>query len=250
MSVRILGMRVDDTSYARATQKVVDWAMEGGSHIVCVANVHMVMEVYDSPDFRELVNSADLVTPDGMPLVWAMRRMGYANQQRVYGPELTLRVVHAAAEKGLPVGFYGGTPGTLEHMVNNLTKEWPKLKVAFQYSPPFRMLTPEEGAQIVDEINASGARVLFVGLGCPKQERWMAAHRGRVRAVMLGVGAAFDLHAKARKQAPRWVQRAGLEWLFRLFQEPRRLWKRYLYHNPRFIALLLMQLSGFKSFES
>lgn len=248
-AARILGMRVDPLSYEEATEKVLTWAVAGESRYVCVANVHMTMEAYDAPDFCRIVNAADLVTPDGMPLVWMLRRLGVPDQERVYGPELTLRVCEAAAREGIPVGFYGGRPEALEGLVRNLKARFPGLKVAYAYSPPFRPLTPEEDARIVEEINASGARILFVGLGCPKQERWMAEHKGRVQAVMLGVGAAFDFHAGRVRQAPVWMQRAGLEWLFRLGQEPRRLWRRYLKHNPRFLLLAFLQLTGMRRFS-
>lgn len=238
--VSVLGMRVDPTSYREVTEKVIAWAQAGESRYVCVANVHMVMEAYDDPVFRNIVNSADLVTPDGMPLVWMLRRQGFPEQERVYGPELTLRVCQAAAEEGVPVGFYGGKPEVLRALVNQLKRRFPFLKVAYAHSPPFRPLSQAEEQEVIQAIRASGARILFVGLGCPKQERWMAAHKGRVPAVMLGVGAAFDIHAGRVRQAPLWVQRLGLEWLFRLVQEPRRLWSRYFKHNPRFIMLVLV----------
>jgi N-acetylglucosaminyldiphosphoundecaprenol N-acetyl-beta-D-mannosaminyltransferase len=242
MNVKILGMRVDVTSYPAAQEQIMNWARAGQSGYVCVANVHMTMEAYDQPDFRVMVNAADLVVPDGVPLVWMMRRLGFPQQERVYGPDLTLRILEAAAQEGIPVGFYGSTPQTLERLLENLRRRFPALQVAYRCSPPFRPLTPEEDETVVREINASGTRVLFVGLGCPKQERWMAAHKGRVQAVMMGVGAAFDFLAALKPQAPRWMQRAGLEWLFRLLSEPRRLWRRYFYHNPRFAALALSQL--------
>ncbi|MGC8876983.1 WecB/TagA/CpsF family glycosyltransferase [Thermus sp.] len=241
-------MRVDPTSYEKATEKVLAWAAVGESRYVCVANVHMVMEAHDDPNFRALVNAADLVTPDGMPLVWMLRKLGHPYQERVYGPELTLRVCAEAARRGVPVGFYGGHPEALEALVRNLRARFPGLRVVYAYSPPFRPLTPEEDERVTEEINASGARILFVGLGCPKQERWMAEHKGKVRAVMLGVGAAFDLHAGQVRQAPVWMQKAGLEWLFRLGQEPRRLWRRYLKHNPRFLLLAFLQLTGMRRF--
>jgi N-acetylglucosaminyldiphosphoundecaprenol N-acetyl-beta-D-mannosaminyltransferase len=240
--IKIIGTRVDATSYASAIKLVAYWAQNRESRYVCVANVHMVMEAHDSPLFRDIVNHADLVTPDGVPLVWMMRHLGQDEQERVYGPELTLRVVEAAALSGVQVGFYGGSPSILNRLAENLQNDYPNLQIVYQYSPPFRSLTEDDDRQIIDAINASGTRILFVGLGCPKQERWMAEHKGRVQAVMLGVGAAFDLYAGAKRMAPSWLQKAGLEWLFRLFQEPRRLWRRYLYHNPRFIALAVFQL--------
>jgi len=221
---------------------MIKWAQKPESRYVCVANVHVVMEAYDSPDFREVINSADLVTPDGMPLVWTLRALGVRDQTRVYGPELTLWLLEAAAQEEIPVGFYGSSPGTIQRLVDVLKKRFPSLNIAYSFSPPYRPHTAEEDEAVVREINASGVRILLVGLGCPKQERWMAEHKGRVQAVMLGVGAAFDFIAGVKKQAPHWMQGHGLEWLYRLSQEPGRLWRRYLYTNPRFAALILLNL--------
>jgi N-acetylglucosaminyldiphosphoundecaprenol N-acetyl-beta-D-mannosaminyltransferase len=242
----VLRMRVHATTYADSTAVVCGWAERGEARYVCVANVHMVMEAWDDPAFRETVNAADLVTPDGMPLVWVLRRKGFALKDRVYGPTLMRWVLAEATRRGIPVGLLGGTPEVLAALVRNLRAEFGELEVAFQHSPPFRALSPDEDRALVREINASGARILFVGLGCPKQERWMAAHaagtKDPVQAVMLGVGAAFDFHAGMLRQAPGWMQGRGLEWLFRLAVEPRRLWKRYLKHNPRFAVLALREL--------
>jgi len=208
-SRRILGMRVDATSYAGAARAVVDMAQSGGG-MTCVATVHMVMEAFDDPEFQRLVNAADLVTSDGVPLVWALRWLGIPDAERVYGPDLTPVVCRAAAELGIPVGFYGGHPDTLDAMTRALTARFPALRVAFAYSPPFAPLLNREDEEVVATIVDSGARILFVGLGCPKQERWMAAHRERLPCAMLGVGAAFDFLAGAKRQAPGWMQHAGL----------------------------------------
>jgi N-acetylglucosaminyldiphosphoundecaprenol N-acetyl-beta-D-mannosaminyltransferase len=242
METKILGMRVDPTSYDQAVDQILNWAQAEESRAVCVANVHMVMEAYDSPDFRNVVNSADLVVPDGMPLVWTLRRTGEVGQERVYGPELTLRLLAAAEKKGIPVGFFGSTPKTLDLFVENVHQQFPGVRITYAFSPPFRPILTEEDELIVKEINDSGARILFVGLGCPKQEKWMAVHAGSVVAVMVGVGAAFDFIAGTKQKAPGWVQSIGMEWLFRLGQEPGRLWRRYIYHNPRFIALVMIPL--------
>lgn len=242
----ILGSRIDPTSYPEATAQILAWSSESTGRYVCVANVHMVMEAFDSADFASIVNQADLVTPDGMPLVWSLRALGAHNQQRVYGPDLTLHVVKAASERGIPVGFYGGDSGTLQKMVIALCASFPGLKVAYQYSPPFRPMTSEEDNAIITDIVLSGVRILFVGLGCPKQERWMFDHRKRLPLVMLGVGAAFDFIGGTKPQSPRWMQRVGLEWLFRFSQEPGRLWRRYLYQNPRFAWFIIWQLHGKK----
>ena len=246
----ILGTRVDPTDYAQVVKKVARWSEKHLSKYVCVATVNQVMEGFDSPDFLRIMNGADLVTPDGMPLVWGLRRLGHKSATRVYGPDLTPILLQRAAAEGRPVGFYGGAPEVLDRLVDIVSERFPALQVAYAYSPPFRPLTMEEDARVVAEINASGARILFIGLNSPKQDCWMAAHRGRVQAVMLGVGAAFDFLAGSKRQAPRWMMRIGMEWLFRLVTEPRRLWKRYLKHNPRFVVLFLLQLLGWKKFHT
>jgi N-acetylglucosaminyldiphosphoundecaprenol N-acetyl-beta-D-mannosaminyltransferase len=238
----ILGMRVDATSYDDASRRIVDWARASESRYVCIAAVNNVMRAYDDDAFRDVMNRADLVTPDGMPLVWGLRWHGVEDATRVYGPDLTPAVLTAAGSEGVPVGFYGGAPDVLERLVDTVRDRWPELNVAFAQSPPFRDLTTDEDADIVRVINASGTRILFVGLGCPKQEVWMAQHRGLVDAVMVGVGAAFDFLTGAKKQAPPRLQRAGLEWLFRLVTEPRRLLGRYMRQNPRFAVLFARQI--------
>jgi N-acetylglucosaminyldiphosphoundecaprenol N-acetyl-beta-D-mannosaminyltransferase len=244
MNVFLLGMRIDPTNYLAATQQVKIWAQAGESRCICAANVHMVMVAYDMPDFQDIVNSADLVTPDGMPLVWIMRLRGVAQQERVYGPTLMFKIIEMAASEKIPVGLLGGTPEVLEQLNSKLKQKFPSLEIAFSFSPPFRPSTNLEDEQLVSSIRSSGARILFVGLGCPKQERWMAEHRDKIPAVMVGVGAAFDFHAGHKRQASAWMQKLGLEWLFRLFQEPRRLWRRYLINNPRFVVLVILESLG------
>jgi len=241
-SRRILDMRVDATTYAGATDIIVDWAARGESRYVCVATVHMVMEAYDDPAYRDIVNAADLVTSDGMPLVWGLRMLGLRSATRVYGPDLTPIVCERAARDGIPVGFYGSSEAVLSDMVGALQAAYPALQVAYRHSPPFRELSDTEIEDELQALRDSGARIIFVGLGCPKQERWMQARRGEVDAVMLGVGAAFDYVAGSKAQAPDWIQSLGLEWLFRMVTEPRRLWRRYLYNNPRFVAHFGAQL--------
>ena len=241
-AVNILGTRVDSTSYHEATAVITEWAAQNLSKYVCVATVSQVMEGHDAPAFQAVMNQADLVTPDGMPLVWGLRLLGCKGATRVYGPDLTPTVLARAAADGLPVGFYGGSPEVLEQFVQAMTARFPELKAAYAFSPPFRPLTPAEDQQVVQKIMESGARILFVATGNPAQELWMAAHRGKVPAVMIGVGAAFDFLTGAKRQAPRWMMGIGLEWLFRLATEPRRLWKRYLKHNPRFVVLFALQL--------
>lgn len=242
MSSSILGVPIHITSYAQATEQILTWARAGESRCVYAANVHVVMEAQDHADFLEVLQRADLCTPDGMPLVWMLRLKGYRSQPRVYGPTLTLHLLAAAAERGIPVGFLGSTPEVLEALIARMQERFPALSIPYAFSPPFRPLTVQEDAEILEGIRTAGVRILFIGLGCPKQERWVDAHRERAVSVMVAVGAAFDYLAGTKRQAPAWMQRFGLEWLFRLLHEPGRLWKRYLRSNPRFIILALTEL--------
>jgi N-acetylglucosaminyldiphosphoundecaprenol N-acetyl-beta-D-mannosaminyltransferase len=210
--------------------------------------VNNVMEAYDSKQFRLVMNDADLVTPDGMPLVWGLRLLGLRQAVRVYGPDLTPILLDAARRNSVRVGFYGGSPEVLRTLVEKARMSFPGIDIGYAYSPPFRPLPPEEESVVVDDINASGVRLLFIGLNSPKQDVWMARHRQRLQTVMIGVGAAFDLFAGSKPQAPRWMMAVGLEWLFRLTTEPRRLWRRYLRHNPRFVVLFIAQLLGLRRF--
>jgi N-acetylglucosaminyldiphosphoundecaprenol N-acetyl-beta-D-mannosaminyltransferase len=233
----ILGMKVHATSYNQSTETILGWAASLESRYVCVANVHMVMEAYDSESFRTRINRADLVTPDGMPLVWLLRRQGAHGATRVYGPDLTLHVLEASEKAGVPVGFLGGRATVLDALIEKLRADYPRLQVVYTHAPPFRPLTDEENSSMIQQIRESGARLLFVGLGCPKQESWMADNSAQLDVVMIGVGAAFDFLSNSIPQAPRWMMAAGLEWAFRFIQEPRRLWRRYLKHNSRFLIL-------------
>lgn len=237
-------MRVDATDYLSATRTVEAWCAEGRGRYICIANVHMVMEAWDDPAYRTVVNTADMVTPDGMPLVWGLRRLGVSDATRVYGPTLMLHLCEAAARSGIPIGLYGGRPDVLQSLELELSTRFPELRIPYAYAPPFRPLHESEEREIRRGIIESGARILFVGLGCPKQERWMARHAPHLPLVQLGVGAAFDFHAGYIRQAPAWLQRAGLEWAFRLALEPRRLARRYLIHNPRFVWRFAQQLWG------
>ena len=245
----ILGMRVDHTSYADAVDRIVRWAGEGGSRYVCVATVNNVMEARDRASFMTVMNEADLVTADGMPLVWGLRSLGARTAERVYGPDLTKRLLERAATDGIPIALYGGAAGVPEELERWIGANYPAAKVVYRASPPFRPLTPEEDAEAVRAIERAAPGVVLVGLGCPKQEEWMARHRGQIDAVMVGVGAAFDFLIGRKRQAPRWMQSAGLEWLFRLVTEPRRLWRRYLRQNPRFVVLFAAQWLRWKVTE-
>lgn len=236
----VLDVRVDATSYSDATRRVLSWARSDASRYVCACNVHMVMEAHDDPIFRDEVNGADLVTPDGMPLVWALRALGVAHSTRVYGPSLMVSVCEGAERERIPIGLYGGEASVLDAVGIRLRQLFPALNITYAYSPPFD--DDSETQWDLEAISASGARILFVALGCPKQERWMARNSDRIPTVMLGVGAAFDFLAGRKLQAPRIVQRVGMEWAFRLATEPRRLWRRYALHNPRFLFLVIRQV--------
>ncbi len=240
----VIDIRVNETSYGAATKQIQAWAQAGESRAVYATSVHGTMEAHDVPEFREVLNGADLITPDGMPLVWMMRLKGIKNQQRTYGPTLMLYVLEMAAREQIPVGFYGAEPGTLDLLIRRVQTAYSDLQIVYAFSPPFRPLAEQEMAQIRQQIIQSGARILFVGLGCPRQETWIHSQRGCISAVMIGVGAAFDFHAGVKPQAPVWMQMVGMEWFFRLLVEPRRLWKRYLYRIPRFVVLAIADLLG------
>ena len=243
-SRRVLGVRFDATTYADATARILAWARAGESRVVCCSNTHSAVEAQDSPAFAAALGRASLNTPDGVPVVWALRHLGLDTAERVYGPDLTLHVLRAAAAAGVPVAFYGSSPETLAALAARLPALAPGLDVRALVSPPYRALTDAEDAAYTAEIAASGARILFVGLGCPRQELWCDAHAGRIPAVMVAVGAAFDFHAGRVRQAPPALQRAGLEWAFRLAMEPRRLWRRYARVVPRFMLGFARQVAG------
>lgn len=244
VKIPVLGTPLNITSYQDSTTQIIGWAKKSQSRYICIANVHVLMEAYDTPAFHKAINHADLATPDGMPLVWMLRLKGVKKQTRVYGPLLMLYVLERAEKEHIPVGFYGSDETTLNKLVSNMRNRFPSLLVTYTFNPPFRKLEDREDTEIIKAIKGSKTRILFVGLGCPKQELWMAEHKEKLSTVMLGVGAAFDFHAGNKPQAPIWMQTIGMEWLFRLFHEPRRLAKRYLYNNPRFILLALMELLG------
>jgi N-acetylglucosaminyldiphosphoundecaprenol N-acetyl-beta-D-mannosaminyltransferase len=238
----VLGVQVSSINMELALDTIEQWIEAGEQHYVCITGVHGVMESRKDPALREIHNRAGLVTPDGMPLVWLNWMQGRSHVDRVYGPDLMLACCQRFMKRGGRHYFYGGNEGVPEKLAGRLAKRFPGLLVAGTYSPPFRPLTPLEDDEIVRMINDSGADIVWVGLSTPKQERWMHEHAGRLNApVMVGVGAAFDFHAGLKSQAPRWMQRSGLEWSFRLATEPRRLWKRYLSNNPRFVALILAE---------
>lgn len=237
-------MNVDVTDLPATTSKVIQLARERCGSYVCVSNVHMCMEVFDSPAFADQVNGANLVIPDGRPIYWAQRILGARAAKQVRGLDVMAALCRQSAESQLKIGLYGGSSEALVAEVRrHLEASYPGVDVAYVYSPPFRALTETEDNVVVTAIETSGVDILFVGIGCPKQEKWMAAHVDRLGCVMLGVGAAFDFIIGAKRHAPRWMQVLGLEWVFRLLSEPRRLWKRYLTTNPRFCWYFLQQLA-------
>jgi N-acetylglucosaminyldiphosphoundecaprenol N-acetyl-beta-D-mannosaminyltransferase len=252
----VVSVGISKTSYEEVIALCTQWAEERkhtpppSARYVCVVPVHGIMMAHDDPEIAGILNEADIATPDGMPVVWALRSFGVSHQQRVYGPTLMLGICTRAVECGLRVFLYGGREDMLPVLEARLRERFPGLAIVGSYSPPFRALTSAEEEQVTRLIRESDADVVFVGIGAPKQERWMYEHRERFPGVTLvGVGAAFDFHAGRVRQAPGWVQRNGLEWLFRLTMEPARLWKRYVLISPRFLPLWTMQWlrGGFRS---
>jgi N-acetylglucosaminyldiphosphoundecaprenol N-acetyl-beta-D-mannosaminyltransferase len=243
-SRRVLKTRVDLIDVDGAARVVAGWASEGRGTMVCALNVHMVMEAYDDASFAAVVNGADLVVADGRPVAQACRMLGDHGAPHVRGLDLMLRVCAEAERRDLAVGLYGGSPEVLAEVEAQLRRRCPRLRLTYAVSPPFSEPSAEEDEADVAAIREAGVQVLFVALGCPKQERWMASHRDRLDCVALGVGAAFDMVAGRHRPAPHWMQRVGLEWLFRLSQEPDRLWARYLRHNTRFLLYFAAQWAG------
>lgn len=238
--VDVLGVHVSAVDMAQAVDEITRWIEEGRREYVCVTGVHGVMESQADEQLRDIHNASGLTTPDGMPLVWSARFAGARHVNRVYGPDLLLALSERAAERGWRFFFYGGKEGVPERLAERLVDRHPGLKVVGCYSPPFRALEPAEDDAVVGHINAADPHLVWVGLSTPKQERWMSSHRDRLDApALLGVGAAFDIHAGLVRQAPHWMQRSGLEWAFRLSQEPGRLWRRYFRSNPLFLARIL-----------
>ncbi|HMT06831.1 MAG TPA: WecB/TagA/CpsF family glycosyltransferase [Pyrinomonadaceae bacterium] len=241
--VRVVSLDVDVVTLDSVIERCVNIADSGGGY-VCFSTVHMIMEGHDDASFAEIVNAADMIVPDGMPLVWMQKRSGISDANRVRANDLMIELCKFAEAKGRSVGFYGAAPEVIEDIKKRIEREMPNLKVAYAYSPPYRALTDEEDAEITNNINLARPDFLFVGLGCPKQELWMNAHRDRLSTVSLGVGASFDFFAGNVRECPPWIGRLGLEWLYRLTQEPKRLWRRYLILNPRFMSLAAKQLLG------
>lgn len=241
----ILGMEVDTVSTEDVLLRVFEWAQSESGKYICVSNVHQCMETFDDPGFRNVVNSADLVIPDSQVLGFAQGFLGYGRSREIVrGVDLMGRLCEEAASRHVPIAIYGGSEASLPLLVQALRVRYPSINIACAISPPFRELSRNELDSHASDIRKSGARLLFVGIGCPKQEKWMHDQARKLPVVMIGVGAAFDFIAGVTRPSPRWIHRLGLEWLYRLLIEPRRLWKRYLKHNPRFVYHLIRQKLG------
>jgi N-acetylglucosaminyldiphosphoundecaprenol N-acetyl-beta-D-mannosaminyltransferase len=238
----VVGMRVDAVTYASVTRTIAGWARARQSRYVCVASVNNVVLSRDDPLFLEAMNNADVTTPDGVPLVWALRLLGVKAAERVTGPVLMDVICEEAARAGIRVGLYGSTEEVVSGLRARLPVRHPGLEITFAEAPPFRPLSEEELSETRSRIGSADVGILFVGLGAPKQERWMADNTASLPCVMVGVGAAFDVLAGRTGRPPAWMQSLGLEWTYRLVHEPQRLWRRYLIGNPRFVALFARQL--------
>jgi N-acetylglucosaminyldiphosphoundecaprenol N-acetyl-beta-D-mannosaminyltransferase len=246
--VDILGVGVSAIDMTDAVATIDRWIRQRKKHFVCITGVHGVMECRRDSDLRCIHHAAGMVTPDGMPLVWMARRLGFDRVRRVYGPDLMREISRLSPERGYRHFYFGGGPGLADALAARMRETCPGIEVVGTLSPPFRPMTEEEDDAIVEAINAAKPDVVWVGLSTPKQERWMSTHRDRIEApVMIGVGAAFDFLAGTKRQAPRWMQRNGLEWAFRLASEPRRLGRRYATIVPHFLVLAGAQLARARS---
>jgi N-acetylglucosaminyldiphosphoundecaprenol N-acetyl-beta-D-mannosaminyltransferase len=248
----VLGVRAHAVQIGEVVERMRGWIRaRDGSHSIAATSMHGIVEAQHDPSFKDVLNATDLVVADGMPLVWLGRRQGHPLRRRVYGPDLLLAFCEDSAGQGYRHFFYGGEPGVAERLAESLKTRFRGLNVVGTYSPPFRQLSANEDEEIVEMIGRAAPDVLWVGLGAPKQERWIHEHKSRLRVpVVVGVGAAFDMLSGRRKQAPRWMRERGLEWFFRLLHEPRRLWRRYLIYGSQFIAYLLLETLRLKNSEA
>jgi N-acetylglucosaminyldiphosphoundecaprenol N-acetyl-beta-D-mannosaminyltransferase len=249
-SFHVLGVRIHAVQIPDVLTCMEEWIRRRDACCyIAVTDMHSLMQAQRVDSFKAILQNADLVVPDGFPLVWLGRRKGFALRRRVYGPELMERFCELSAGKGYRHFFYGGAPGVAEELSARFAARFPGLQVAGSYCQPFRPLTQQEDEEVVSLIDGSQADVVWVGLGAPKQERWMYEHRGRLKSsVLVGVGAAFDFHTGRIAQAPPWMREHGLEWLFRLSREPGRLWHRYLIYGTQFVVLVLLEFFGLKRF--
>lgn len=232
---RVLGTFIDAGSWPNIVDKLVDWSQAGKHAAVCLCNVHSSVTAMDDKELSSALSSSEMVLPDGAPVAWTMRRKGYKEQTRIAGPDLMWKLCGAAEDRNVPIFLFGSKPETLTALEKQLRQHFSRLDIRGSLSPRFGQWTDEEESAYIDAINQSGAKIIFVGLGCPKQEIWMSNNKQRVDGILLGVGAAFDFHAGTVARAPQFYQKLGLEWLHRLLSEPRRLWRRYLSTNSRFL---------------
>lgn len=243
----VLGVGVHAIDLPTAASIIESAVREGTKGYVCVTGVHGVMEAQRDPEFRDILNHALLVTPDGMPTVWVGRMQGNSTMKRVFGPDLMLEVCRRSAGTGIRHFLYGGNPGIAAELAEHLRRRFPGIAVVGTFTPPFRPLEPSEQFALEKQMNTALPDIVWVGLTCPKQEKFMAANFRRLPCkVMIGVGAAFDIHTGHVQDAPKWIKEAGLQWAHRLWQEPRRLWKRYLVNNPAFLVAIGLQLAGLR----
>jgi len=246
-SKKLLNVNYTLGPYRSFVDKMIELAHAKRSTYVCVSAVHMFIEAYKDESFAAILNKAEMVTPDGKPLTWALRFLYGIKQDRVAGMDLLPNLLSEAENQNLPVAFYGGTDNMLEKTKEHITKKYPNLVIAKMYSPPFRPLKTEEEESIIKIFNDSGARMIFVVLGCPKQERWMISMKDKINTLMIGIGGALPVLVGLNKRAPVWMQDSGLEWMYRLGQEPKRLFKRYATTNSLFIYLILKEKFSFKN---
>ncbi len=238
----ILGVGVSAINMVDAQAHIAAWIEQNEPNYVCVTPAHAIMECHDHPELMPIYNQSGLTTPDGMAVVWLLRWRGFKRVERVYGPDLLLETCRAGLNRGYRHYFYGGAPGVAEELAERLGAQYPGLNVVGIESPPFRALTGEETEQMRERLQRAKPDIVWVGIGSPRQERWMASEVAALGVpVLIGVGAAFDFLSGRKAQAPRWVQTSGLEWLFRLLSEPGRLWKRYVLGYPRFVVLILLE---------
>jgi len=246
--INILSVHISSINMGDALSFIDDLITHQEHQYICVTPAHSIMDAYYDDGFRRILNSSGLTTPDGMSVVWILKLQGHKEVDRVCGSDLMLAVCGYGTERHYRHYFYGGGPGVGEALASRLTNRFEGIQIAGIHSPPFRKLTDDEDQAEVEKINSTNPDIVWVGLGSPKQERWMAEHLGKIEApVMIGVGAAFDFLSGKKPQAPRWIQRSGFEWLFRLATEPKRLWPRYRQY-PLFVWLVLLQLLGLKEF--
>jgi N-acetylglucosaminyldiphosphoundecaprenol N-acetyl-beta-D-mannosaminyltransferase len=248
--VNVLGVGISVLNLERARAVIADAIVSGRKGYITVTGVHGVSEAQDDPDFRRILNRAFLCTPDGMPMVWMGRLAGEKQIDRVYGPDLMELICATGVSLGWKHFFYGGAPGVVEELRTRLERRFPGMKVVGTFTPPFRPLNPQEESALAAQVAAAKPDLFWVGLSTPKQERFMAAYLPKLDAtLMVGVGAAFDFYAGKVKQAPRWIQRGGLEWAYRISQEPRRLWKRYARNNPLFVGRVFLQKARLRKYS-